>query len=264
MIETPEQTQATTVSVDALQAAREQAQKESDATRPLIFRTPPPMPTSIAVAILKVQRQITSLVKEHENKFASFNYTSVDQIYELVGVKMAEAGLLILPTELSPTIIKAVETKHGKKQWGSFHIGYIFVAENGDTWTDPTVCETLFIQIEGSTTYHAAKSFAQKTFLRGLFKIPTGEADLAADEGKDDATPDKVAPKKAKKLSREDSHTKAKEIVAELKEQKVPLTPEYKDAFGEKWNTVLDTMEEPHVKIVKDKFIELSKPKAVA
>jgi hypothetical protein len=248
--------------VDTLQAEREAVrQAVAQIHVPAVFHQPPPMPVSIAVAIIKVQRQITALVKENENKFANFNYTSVDQIYELVGVKMAEAGLMILPTELEPTRTQTVETKHGKKQWGLFNIGYIFVAEDGATWTDPTVRETLFIQIEGSTTFHAAKSFAQKTFLRGLFKIPTGEADLAADEGKNDATPDKVAPKKAKKLDRDASRAEAKEIVDELKAQKHPLSPEYKEAFAEKWNTVLDTMEKEHVDHVKEQFNVASKLK---
>src|SRR5690606_40790208 len=55
--------------------------------------------------------------------------------------------------------------------------GFILATEDA-TWTHDSLKRSLFIQITGPQTHQAAQSYAEKAFLRSLFKIPTGDMDL--------------------------------------------------------------------------------------
>ncbi len=52
------------------------------------------------------------------------------------------------------------------------------LATQDATWTDKRSKRTLFIQVTGPQTFQAAQSYAEKAYLRALFKIPTGDMDL--------------------------------------------------------------------------------------
>ena len=62
------------------------------------------MPPEISKAIIAVKKEVKSLQKEDENKFAKFKYTSVDTFYESIGPMMAKAGLFLVIDELSAKI----------------------------------------------------------------------------------------------------------------------------------------------------------------
>ncbi len=52
------------------------------------------------------------------------------------------------------------------------------LATSEATWTDKRSRRTLYIQVTGPQTFQAAQSYAEKAYLRSLFKIPTGDMDL--------------------------------------------------------------------------------------
>ena len=52
------------------------------------------------------------------------------------------------------------------------------LATEEGTWSDANARRTLFIQVTGAQTFQAAQSYAEKSYLRSLFKLPTGDMDL--------------------------------------------------------------------------------------
>jgi len=223
------------------------------------FTQIPRIPPKVVKAIAQVQAKITKLEKGEENKFGGYRYTSVDQIYDLVRGLMAEAGMIILPVELRPTVLKSVDTAKGVKQWGEFHIGFILAVDD-EQFFDERASETLFVQIEGTQTFHAAKSYAQKTFLRGLFKISTGELDLDATE-KVDAVQEQAPAKagkptkaeKAKPLDPFESEKKKAEILDEIAKLK-PMDAEASEFFVMKWAGIIETLRPHHADEVRKAY----------
>ncbi len=219
----------------------------------------PRIPPKIVKAIASVQAKVVKLEKGEKNDFGGYKYTSVDQIYDLTRGLMAEAGLIIIPVELRPTTLKSVETSKGTKQWGEFHIGFVLAVED-EQFFDERASETLFCQIEGTQTFHAAKSYAQKTFLRGLFKISTGELDLDATE-KVDAVQDQAPakPSKATKAEKQaqldpaQSERKHREILDEIAKLK-PMSPEAAELFVTKWASVIETLRPHHADEVRKAY----------
>ena len=138
--------------------------------------------SSIVQAICMVQSSIGSVAKDSRNQHGGYNFASTDAVYAMVTKKMAEAGLMVLCLEDGTPEIKRVETKDAKgdakiSQWGLFVFQFV-LATSEATWTDKNCRRSLFLQLTGPQSFMAAQSYAEKAFLRSLFKLPTGDADL--------------------------------------------------------------------------------------
>jgi hypothetical protein len=137
-----------------------------------------PIPGSIVKAICKVMCGIGAVAKSQRNAHGGYNYASTDDIYAEITRKMGEAGLVLLCLEDAEPVITTKETKDGKiAQWGKFSFSFILATEEG-TWTDPRSRRTLNVQITGAQSFQAAQSYAEKSYLRSMLKIPTGDMDL--------------------------------------------------------------------------------------
>jgi len=142
-----------------------------------------PVPGSIVQAICKIQATVDAVKKSQRNAHGGYHFASTDDIYAALTRKMGEVGLLCLSME-EQCDIKRIEKdgKNGEKvtaQWA--HVVYRFVlATEQATWTDASARRSLFIQVTGPQTFQAAQSFAEKAFLRSIFKLPTGDLDLDA------------------------------------------------------------------------------------
>lgn len=137
------------------------------------------IPGSIVKAICAVQASLVSVAKSQRNTHGGYNFASTDDIYAALTRKLGEVGLAIMPLELSHEIVRH-ENKEGKTvQWLRAEFGFVLATEDA-TWTHPSAKRSLFIQITGPQTHQAAQSYAEKAFLRSLFKIPTGDHDLDA------------------------------------------------------------------------------------
>jgi len=134
------------------------------------------MPASIVQAIAKIQRAVQSVKKDGRNAHGGYDFASTDAVYAALSVKMGEAGLTILTLEHEPEI-KTVDGPKGPQRWCRFRFQFVLASE-GDTWTDANCARTLYMQVLGPQTHMAAQSYAEKTFLRSLFKLPTGDLDL--------------------------------------------------------------------------------------
>ena len=158
----------------------------------------PKIPAKIALELAKIRKEVKTVIYNAENQFDKYNYTSVDAIYAACHKFFENSDLVVLPIELEDVKTETVSTKNGPKLYGRFVIGFVLVL-NDEQFFDPRVRETLFVPITGAQTFQAAKSYAQKSWYRQTFKIPTGDKDLDADEQEKDDTTDGSAKKAAKK-----------------------------------------------------------------
>jgi hypothetical protein len=136
-----------------------------------------PIHASIVKATLKVQAAVTAVAKDTKNQHGGYMFTSTDAIYASLTHKLAECGLMILCLEEEKPEIVRVEKDGKTTQWGKFVFSFVLATEEA-TWADPRSRRSLFIQITGPQTFMAAQSYAEKTYLRSLFKLPTGDMDL--------------------------------------------------------------------------------------
>lgn len=132
------------------------------------------VPGSIVKAILKVQGAIAAVAKDGKNPHGGYAFASTDAIYAMLTHKLAEAGLAIICLEDHVPEIVRIEKDGKTAQWGKFSFSFVLATEQ-DTWQDSRSRRSLFIQITGPQTFMAAQSFAEKTYFRSLFKMPTGD-----------------------------------------------------------------------------------------
>jgi hypothetical protein len=134
------------------------------------------MPKSIVHAVCAIQKSLDAVSKTQKNQHGGYMFASTDDVYAALTRKMGEVGLMIVSFEDNCEIVRL--EKDGKTvQWARFEYSYLLATEE-DTWTDERLKRTLFIQLTGPQSFQAAQSYAEKSFFRSLFKIPTGDMDL--------------------------------------------------------------------------------------
>lgn len=178
-----------------------------DGARGDVIPTPPtpPMPASIVRAISAIKATVEAVKKSQKNSHGGYMFASTDDIYAAVARKMGEVGYHIHALEEDCKIVRVEKsTKDGlvTVQWLQVVYSYLHATET-DTWQHPKDRRTLYIQITGPQTFQAAQSFAEKSYIRSLLKLPTGDMDLdsmhQADTEEDQN--DMLAPRKRKSSS---------------------------------------------------------------
>lgn len=135
-----------------------------------------PIPSSIVQAICQIMSSVDAVKKSQINQHGSYKYASTDDIYAATTRKMGEVGLLVMSLE-DKCEIKRIERDNKTSQWAHMEFSFV-LATTRDTWTDARAKRTLYIQVTGAQTFQAAQSYAEKAYLRSLFKLPTGDMDL--------------------------------------------------------------------------------------
>lgn len=158
----------------------------------------PRMPPEIGKAIVAVKKQVRSLGKDQENKFARFRYVSVDQFYAEIGQLMAAEGLFVVTDETS-IITERRETSNDQGQvkaavWITAAYELMLFHESGAEYGP--IHRTIMVQATGPQAFGAGMSYVEKYFLRALFKVPTGEED--ADASPQEGVPAGVASRASK------------------------------------------------------------------
>jgi hypothetical protein len=142
------------------------------------------MPPKLAAALIGVAREVKQLGKSERNKFANYDFVSVDKFYAVVGGLMAEGGVLCIPdcieSEVLPGHVKY--DKDGTERRGAPLLrerwAFTLIHESGETYEHP-VHRTVTVPAEGAQAHGSSESYAQKQFLRGVFRVPTGDKDDA-------------------------------------------------------------------------------------
>lgn len=130
----------------------------------------PAMPETIAGGVNNVCLNVKKSIKDHLNKHGGYKYVSYDTFLEDIGPLMAEAGLFLVMNE-------AHSESDGKWLTLTFHI---YLYHKSGAAFGPVV-RSQGVMANGPQAYAAAQSFAEKYFIRQLFKVPTGEEDTDAD-----------------------------------------------------------------------------------
>lgn len=137
----------------------------------------PTMPQAIALAIVTVMGKIDRLEKNETNPHGNYRYASVDDFYDLVRPLMAEAGLIILPLELA-TSFRTAQTGDKSRTWLVVKYGFLMTHQDGTQWGHMPVRTIMADASMGSQAFGAAASYADKFFLRALFRIATGDVEV--------------------------------------------------------------------------------------
>jgi hypothetical protein len=134
------------------------------------------IPKSVVKAICKIKSAVEAVAKTQKNQHGGWLFSSTDDVYAAVARKMGDVGLAIIALERECEVVKV--EKDGKTvQW--LRATYQFVlATDEDSWTDSDCKRSVFTQITGPQSFQAAQSYCEKSFLRSLFKLPSGDMDL--------------------------------------------------------------------------------------
>jgi hypothetical protein len=134
------------------------------------------IPKSVVKAICKIKAAVEAVAKTQKNQHGGWLFSSTDDIYAAVARKMGDVGLAIVALERECEVVK-VEKDGRTVQW--LRATYQFIlATDEDSWTDSDCKRSVFTQITGPQSFQAAQSYCEKSFLRSLFKLPSGDMDL--------------------------------------------------------------------------------------
>jgi len=145
----------------------------------------PKMPPEIAKAIIAVCGQVKSLVKDDTNKFANYKFASVDTFYEAIGPLMAGAGIFVFADEVDTSVERRESTDDRTNttkvsNWLISTFELMIYHESGTEWGP--IRRKMQVLATGPQAYGSGQSYVEKYFLRGLFKVPTGEGDADSHE----------------------------------------------------------------------------------
>ena len=134
------------------------------------------IPATIAAGIVRVIGSVKRLAKLDENKFQKYNYTSIDTFLEAMGPLLAEAGLFILSEESSTEIIKTEKaSREGDSSW--LKMQWAFTVGHQEGASIGPFHRSVMVPASGAQAFGSGQSYALKQFMRGIFLIPTGDAD---------------------------------------------------------------------------------------
>lgn len=135
-------------------------------------------PPAIAKAVVQVMKGLGTLGKEHKRDDfgAKYEYASIDDFIQHVREHCAEAGLAIIPDEARDAETREITTSKGKAvvMW-SARFAFTLIHESGESYGP--IFKGVEVQHTGAQSAGSAQSYALKQFMRGLFLIPTGDAD---------------------------------------------------------------------------------------
>lgn len=140
------------------------------------MREPATIPSGIVRAICAVQTTMEAVKKSQTNSHGGYSFASTDDIYAALTRRMGDVGLALISLEDECEIVR-VEKDGRTSQWARLVYSFIFATEDA-TWSDPRFRRSLYIQVTGPQTFQAAQSYCEKSVMRSVFKIPTGDMDL--------------------------------------------------------------------------------------
>lgn len=135
-------------------------------------------PPAIAKAVVEVMKGLGTLGKEQkrDDYGAKYEYASIDDFIQHVRGHCAEAGLAIIPDEARDAETREITDSKGKSavMW-SARFGFTLIHESGESYGP--IFKGVDVRHTGAQSAGTAQSYALKQLMRGLFLIPTGDAD---------------------------------------------------------------------------------------
>ena len=150
---------------------------QSTEVQPAAAAGVPAIPPAIAAGIVQVQSQVKRLAKESENTFAEYKYASADAFFAAVGPLEAEAGLFTVMEEGAVEIVPMAKPSRESSNW--LRIRWQITVGHSSGATYGPMHRTVMVPANGAQAFGSAQTYALKQFMRGLYKIPTGDKDDA-------------------------------------------------------------------------------------
>jgi hypothetical protein len=130
-------------------------------------------PAEIAGAIIDTALSIGQLGKSEENKFGKYKYVSIDRYYEAVAQIALQHDLTWTCKEVQSRI------EDNDKFVLKFTFMFTLIHRSGVVVPAADII-SIYHQFQGAQTAGSAASYAEKLFMRKLFKVVTGEEDADA------------------------------------------------------------------------------------
>lgn len=130
------------------------------------------MSKATAVSLLKIASETPNLEKENENKFGKYSYVSIDDYYSKVASIANKNGIGWVCRE---------QACQFKKEENAviFTYGFDLYSAAGE-YIENFTSFTVVHPIQGAQSSGSAASYAEKMFMRTVFKVRTGELDADA------------------------------------------------------------------------------------
>jgi len=162
--------------------------------------------SSTGQAICNVMVIVERLKKDHNNAFAKYKYTSVDDFKDYLRPKMAEQGIWVSVSEKECEIIAVTSDDKGKQKEKT-HLKFCFSCALNHVSGEPALQEEISVMLPyvGAQTSGQARSYAIKEYLKSAFLASSGDIDDA------DADSD------AEQLSKQAARPIYKELTDELR-----------------------------------------------
>ncbi len=123
---------------------------------------------NIATAVCKVMAAASHVQKTGKNSFHGYNYASDADLLRVLQPAMADAGLIMVPTQVAQS---DKQLDKGKMQT-DVHVQYTLVHSSGETMTVQAVGRGIDKEDKGP---YKAMTGALKYALRQTFLVPTGD-----------------------------------------------------------------------------------------
>lgn len=205
------------------------------------------MAPEIADGVNGVCTKVKRAIHDHRNTHGGgYGYTSVDTFYEDMGPLLAEAGLFIVMNEVEAA-------SDGK--WLTLTFAFYIYHKSGKAFGP--VMRSQGVLANGPQAYAAAQSYAEKYFIRQLFKIPTGEKEADADSQKNEPIP--ASKKTAAKQDSKPEPDYSKERDLAIEALKMSETLSDLDKWGVVNKPEINRMPAKDQQAIRDAFAEHKK-----
>lgn len=132
------------------------------------------IPPPIVTAIASVQNNIVGAVEQDQtNKHAGYKFASTDAIYAALMKLMAAEQLVCLPMQ----VCEPEKVEAGGKTYLKFTFQFVLSTPQA-SWTHEWNRRSVWMAYQGPQTFQGGQSYAEKAFLKALFKLATGDLDL--------------------------------------------------------------------------------------
>jgi len=123
--------------------------------------------------------RLPSLKKDARNTHGGYNYVSIDDYYKEVARVAAEEGIHWHPRETANPSLEQIQMKQVQTVI-KFTYGFdIYYAPTDEKYEDYFTC-SIYHPFQGAQSSGSAMSYAEKLFMRTVFKVQTGEGDADA------------------------------------------------------------------------------------
>lgn len=147
------------------------------------------MPPKVAAAVIAVMAKVPKLEKSERNTHGNYNFASIDGFLEALRPLCAEHGLIIIQDEESFELKQSQNAQGKSSTWLVVKFRFTLAHSSGETWAHRPARTIMVNAAMGAQAFGAAQSYALKQFMRALFQIATGEADVDTDDNTGERRP---------------------------------------------------------------------------